>query len=158
MSEEARRVEEAIIQVNFFRSGLKWFGLKGSANFRGPGGVEHGPRTCRCVEYRGWKDAHPRTLVKVGEPSLAAPVAAVVGVVPGAAFATLLGGFRVAPEHPSAAVAGPGGGVPAFDVGFDGRRLDGAPLRATGRHRLLGGRHVDSDAGGGGSPSPHARW
>ena len=98
---------------------------------------------------RGWKDAHPGALVEVCESSLAAPVAAVVGVVPGAALPALPGRFRGAPQHPSAAVTGPGGGVPAFDVESDGRQLGGAPLRATGRDRLFRGRHVRSDAGGG---------
>jgi hypothetical protein len=99
--------------------------------------------------YLGWKDAHPGALIRVREPSVSAPVAAVVGVVPGAALPALPGRFRGAPQHPSAAVTGPGGGVPAFDVESDGRRLGGAPLRATGRDRLFRGRHVRSDAGGG---------
>ena len=99
--------------------------------------------------YLGWKDAHPGALIRVREPSVSAPVAAVVGVVPGAALPALPGRFRGAPQHPSAAVTGPGGGVPAFDVESDGRRLGGAHLRATGRDRLFRGRHVRSDAGGG---------
>jgi len=95
------------------------------------------------------------TLVEVRESSLAAPVAAVVGVVTGAALAALPGDFGGSPERPSAAVTGTGGGVPAFDVGSDGRRLGGAPLRTTGRGRLLGERHVKSDADGG-APGPSA--
>ena len=114
-----------------------------------------GPRGCRTRAndgstrvYRGWEDAYPGALVEIREPSLAAPVtAAVVGVVPGAALPALPGGFRDAPE----ASAGPGGGVPALDS--DGRRLGGAPLRETGRDRLLGGRHVNSDADDGGMPA-----
>ena len=97
----------------------------------------------------------PGTLVEVCESSLAAPVAAVVGVVTGAALAALPGDFGGSPERPSAAVTGTGGGVPAFDVGSDGWRLGGAPLRATGRGRLLGERHVKSDADGG-APGPSA--
>ena len=112
-------------------------------------GVEHGPRTGRYAEYRGWEDAHPGALIEVREPSVSAPVSAVVGVVTGAALAALPGRFRGTTQHSSAAVTGPGGGVPAFDVESDGRRLGGAPLRATGRDRLFGGRHVRSDAGGG---------
>ena len=105
--------------------------------------------------YLGWKDAHPGALIKVREPSVSAPVAAVVGVVTGAALAALPGDFGGSPERPSAAVTGTGGGVPAFDVGSDGRRLVGAPLRTTGRVRLLGERHVKSDADGG-APDPSA--
>ena len=112
-------------------------------------GVEHGPRTGRYAEYRGWEDAHPGALVEVREPSVSAPVSAVVGVVTGAALAALPGDFGGSPERPSAAVTGTGGGVPTFDVGSDGRRLGGAPLRTTGRGRLLGERHVKSDADGG---------
>ena len=115
-------------------------------------GVEHGPRTGRYAEYRGWEDAHPGALIEVREPSVSAPVSAVVGVVTGAALAALPGRFRGTTQHSSAAVTGPGGGVPAFDVESDGRRLGGAPLRAAGRGRLLGGRHVKSDAGGAGHP------
>ena len=118
-----------------------------------------GPRGCRTRAndgsvrvYRGWEDAHPWVLVEIREPSLAAPVtAAVVGVVPGAALPALPGGFRDAPE----ASTGPVGGVRALDS--DGRRLGGAPLRETGRDRLLGGRRVNSDAGGGGMPARDAR-
>ena len=119
----------------------------------GDAGVEHGPRTGRYAGYRGWEDAHPGALVEVREPSVSAPVSAVVGVVTGAALPALPGRFRGTTQHSSAAVAGPGGGVPAFDVESDGRRLGGAPLRTTGRGRLLGGRHVKSDAGGGGHPN-----
>ena len=121
----------------------------------GDAGVEHGPRTGRYAGYRGWEDAHPGALIEVREPSVSAPVSAVVGVVTGAALPALPGRFRGTTQHSSAAVTGPGGGVPAFDVESDGRRLGGAPLRATGRGRLLGGRHVKSDAGGG--RHPHAR-
>ena len=115
----------------------------------GDAGVEHGPRTGRYAEYRGWEDAHPGALVEVREPSVSAPVSAVVGVVTGAALPALPGRFRGTTQHSSAAVTGPGGGVPAFDVESDGRRLGGAPLRAAGRGRLLGGRHVKSGGGGG---------
>ena len=118
----------------------------------GDAGVEHGPRTGRYAGYRGWEDAHPGALIEVREPSVSAPVSAVVGVVTGAALPALPGRFRGTTQHSSAAVTGPGGGVPAFDVESDGRRLGGAPLRATGRGRLLGGRHVKSDAGGGRTP------
>jgi hypothetical protein len=116
-------------------------------------GVEHGPRTGRYAGYRGWEDAHPGALVEAREPSVSAPVSAVVGVETGAALPALPGRFRGTTQHSSAAVTGPGGGVPAFDVESDGRRLGGAPLRSTGRGRLLGGRHVKSDAGGGGHPN-----
>ena len=122
----------------------------------GDAGVEHGPRTGRYAEYRGWEDAHPGALVEVREPSVSAPVSAVVGVVTGAALPALPGRFRGTTQHSSAAVTGPGGGVPAFDVESDGRRLGGAPLRATGRGRLLWGRHVKSDVGGGGHPNARA--
>ena len=122
----------------------------------GDAGVEHGPRTGRYAEYRGWEDAHPGALIEVREPSVSAPVSAVVGVVTGAALPALPGRFRGTTQHSSAAVTGPGGGVPAFDVESDGRRLGGAPLRAAGRGRLLGGRHVKSDAGGGRHPNASA--
>ena len=105
-------------------------GVKSSTNVRG-----RGCRTRAHDEsirgYLGWKDAHPGALIKVREPSVSAPVAAVVGVVPGAALPALPGRFRGAPQHPSAAVTGPGGGVPAFDVESDGggwaARLFGRP-------------------------------
>lgn len=65
---------------------------------------------------RGWKDAHPGALVEVYESSLAAPVAAVVGVVPGAASPAPPGAFRDALQHPTAAVTGPDGGLRTLDI------------------------------------------
>ena len=148
---ERRREEAERVGI-----GKKWFGrrkprklgVKSSTNVRGRG-CRTRARDESIRGYLGWKDAHPGALIEVREPSVSAPVAAVVGVVPGAALPALPGDFGGAPEHPSAAVTGPGGGVPAFDVESDGRRLGGAPLRATGRDRLFGGRHVKSGGGGG---------
>lgn len=67
-----------------------------------------GTRGSRVAGERGFDGglgAHPRTLGEIPETRLAAPVAAVVGVEPGAASPAQLGKIGVPLQHASAAVA-----------------------------------------------------
>lgn len=88
-----RRDQKKISARRFVRNfGVAPFGTRGSrvAGERGFDG--------------GW-GAHPRTLGEIPETRLAAPVAAVVGVEPGAASPAQLGKIGVPLQHASAAVA-----------------------------------------------------
>ena len=61
---------------------------------------------------------HPKTLAEIPESRVAAPVAAVVGVEPGAASPAHLGEIGVSLQHAPAAVARALRGLPTLDILF----------------------------------------